>query len=425
MGEKGGRMAGRVARWVLTALVWSGIVGGLAVTIIPRFLDRIYYEGPASDHFDGARFSNPGADDTIAPPTGGSRAGFLWSMITGQRARGPWPDSVPVTPGLPDASLIPCPELTGGASVENWGRCHRGPMDAGAMSATWVGHATVLVQTAGFAMLTDPVWSDRAGPFGLGPKRVTPPGIRIGHLPKIDLIVVSHNHYDHLDLDTLKALWDRDQPVIVTALGNDALLASRGIPSVALDWGGTHRAGRATVHVTRNHHWSTRWATDRNRALWSSFVVDTPTGRVYFAGDTGFGDGEWTRAAAAIRAANGTVPPVRLALLPIGAFRFRPGQMHTTSHIGPEQAVTLWNRMGRPLTMAIHWGTFRLSDEGRDTPPAMLSSIMRCVGADPARFAPWPVGVARPVPAATAAGPSIDEVRIGRCGQQPDVLALP
>lgn len=414
----------RIARWTLTIIVWAGIIAGLAITIIPRFLDRIYYAGPASGHYDGARFFNPGIDDTVAPPAGGSRTGFILSMATGQRMRGPWPDNVAVTPGLPDAALIACPALTGGARVENWSRCNRGAMDPAAMSATWVGHATVLVQTAGFAMLTDPIWAERAGPLGIGPGRVMAPGIRIADLPKIDLIVVSHNHYDHLDLDTLKALWDRDRPVIVTALGNDALLASRGIRSVALDWGGSHAVGRAMVHVTRNHHWSTRWGSDRNRALWSSFLVDTPAGRVYFAGDTGFGDGQWTRAAAAIPAIDGTVPPVRLALLPIGAFRFRPGQMHTGSHIGPEQAVTLWNRMGRPTTMAVHWGTFRLSDEGRDTPPAMLDSIMRCAGADPARFAAWPVGVARRVAPPTPVA-EIDEARITRCGTSPEVRALP
>lgn len=413
-----------IGRWALATIVWALILLGLAISIVPRFLDRIYYSGAPTGHFDGARFFNPDGEDTSAPPSGGSRAAFMWSMATGRRERGAWPERVPVTPGYPYAALTPCPELSGGARVENWARCARGPMPADAMAATWVGHATVLVQSAGFAMLTDPIWAERAGPLGIGPKRVTKPGIRIDDLPKIDLIVVSHNHYDHMDLDTLKALWDRDRPVIVTSLGNETIMAAHGIDAVALDWGQSRAVGPAVVHVARNHHWSTRWGSDRNRALWSSFVVDTPAGRVYFAGDTGFGDGEWTRQAAATRAADGSVPPVRLALLPIGAFRFRPGQMATGSHIGPAQAVTLWNRMGRPTTMAIHWGTFRLSDEARETPPAMLAMIMRCAGADPARFAPWPIGEARPVSAAADSRP-LDDAVVARCGRTPAVLALP
>ena len=405
------------------AVLWVLIIGGLTMMIVPRFLDRIYYSGDANAHFDGSHFYNPDGDDTSAPPSGGSRSSFIWRMATGTGQRGAWPATIAVTPGHPHPDLTACPALTGGAQPKNWGRCSREPIADDAMAATWIGHATVLVQTPGFAMLTDPVWAVRAGPFGIGPQRVTAPGIAIDNLPKIDLIVVSHNHYDHMDLATLKKLWDRDRPVIVTSHGNEAIMAAHGIEAVALDWGDNHVVVPATVHVARNHHWSGRWGVDRNRALWSSFVIDTAAGRVYFAGDTGFGDGEWTRAAAAIPRTDGSVPPVRLALLPIGAFRFRPGQMATGSHIGPPQAVTLWNRMGRPQTMAIHWGTFRLSDEARDTPPQMLRLMMRCVGADPARFSDWPVGQARLV-APASIGAIIDDQRVAQCAQSPATTRL-
>lgn len=443
-------MVKRGVRWVGIGLWWLLIVAGLALTIVPRFLDRIYYEGTAGAHFDGARFFNPDGEDTAAPPTGGSRFGFIWRTVTGADGRPAWPDTVAVTPGYGDARLIRCPALTGAARVENWGRCNPGAMAIGAMSATWVGHATMLVQTPGFAMLTDPIWAERAGPYGVGPRRVTAPGIAIDDLPRIDLIVVSHNHYDHMDLVTLKALWDRDRPHIVTSLGNDSILRAAGIGAgapervIALDWNealnqtatcaGDPSATAApcpswTVHVTRNHHWGSRWGSDRNRALWSSFTIDTPSGRVFFAGDTGFGDGQWAREAMAAPGPGGAGPagtatPVRLAILPIGAFRFVPGQMGTGSHIGPREAIKIWNRLGRPLSVGVHWGAFRLSYEARDTPPQMLSALLRCAGANPADFTSWRIGQSMAVPPAQTV-PAIDEARVDSCATTATVRALP
>jgi hypothetical protein len=208
-------MIGTVLRVLLLTLLVIGVVLGLVVTIVPRFLDRIYYRGSESDHFDGARFFNPDGEDTAAPPGGGSRGGFLVRYLTGRDGRPPWPEQVKV------AQATPAERVEGDRMV-----------------ATWVGHATVLVQSQGLNILSDPVWSRQAGPFGFGPKRVTAPGVAFEQLPKIDLIVVSHNHYDHMDLATLKRLWDRDRPLIVTSLGNDAILRSKGIEATALDWGG-------------------------------------------------------------------------------------------------------------------------------------------------------------------------------------------
>ena len=357
----GGRGVGRIGRRLCWGLAWTVGVVAFAATVLPPFLDRVYHEGPVSDHFDGQRFFNPDGDDT-GVPTGGSRAGFLWSRLTGA-GQPEWPERVAVRPSPP---------------------AERPPLAAGEMRVTWVGHATALIETPGLNILTDPVWSERAGPFGFGPKRVAAPGIRFDDLPPIDLVVVSHNHYDHMDLATLKRLWEQNRPTIVTSLGNDAILRAAGIgdggptgPIMALDW--SERAyplshgsdgyayteaearGGATdlstlpnrVTVTRNHHWGSRWGADRNRALWSSFVIDTPSGVIFFAGDTGLGDGEWP--AEALAAAG---KPLRLALVPIAAFRFRPGQLGTGSHIGPPDALRVWNRLGRPWTLPIHWAPF-------------------------------------------------------------------
>ncbi len=340
-----------------TFLLFLVVALCFAASLVPPFLDRIYYEGPVSDHYDGARFYNPDGDDTAAPPSGGSRTGFLARRLTGAGERAAWPENVAVTPARPAPRV-----------------------DGSEMVATWVGHATMLVQTQGLNILTDPIWSDHAGPFGLGPRRVAEPGIRFEDLPKIDLILVSHNHYDHMDLDTLKRLWDRDRPTIVTSLGNDTLLNKQGIEARAVDWGARMalRPG-IEVAVTRNHHWGSRWFVDRNRALWSSFTVRLPGGNIFFAGDTGMGDGRWPGEAAALG-------PVRLAILPIGAFRFARGQMGTGSHIGPIDAARVFSRLGAAEGIAIHWGTFRLSDEGYDTPPKMLAEVMRCARAPADRF---------------------------------------
>jgi L-ascorbate metabolism protein UlaG (beta-lactamase superfamily) len=262
-----------------------------------------------------------------------------------------------------------------------------------AMRVTWVGHATMLVQTRGLNILTDPIWSDVAGPFGLlGPRRVAAPGIRLRDLPKIDVILVSHNHYDHMDVATLKTLWDRDRPRILTSLGNDTVIRSGGAQAQALDWG--QRVGVApgvAIVATRNHHWGSRWGSDRNRALWSSFTIVLPGGNVFFAGDTGPGDMRWPAEASRLG-------PVRLAILPIGAFRFGPGQMVTGSHIGPREAVQVFDGLGASFGFPIHWGTFRLSFEGYDTPPRMLDLFTRCAGVGSDAFRARRIGVAVAVP---------------------------
>lgn len=357
--------AGALALWLLIAAL-------LAVTIVPAFLDRIYYRGPETGHFDGARFSNPDGEISFPVPPGERRGNLFWRFILGRADRAPWPERIDVRQTRPPA------RVTGAA-----------------MRATWVGHATVLIQTAGLNILTDPQWSDYASPFpGVGPKRVAAPGVAFDDLPKIDIVVVSHNHYDHMDLPTLKRLWDRDRPLIVTPLGNDTILADAGVPATALDWSLTARLKGAQVHVIRNHHWSSRWGRDRNRALWSAFLIETPSGNVFFAGDTGMGDGKWPLEAL-------RYGPVRLAIVPIGAFRFYPGQMETGSHIGPEQAAEMFEMLHPARGIPIHWGTFRLSTEGYDTPPRMLDIFLRCRALDPLAFRALRIGEQVMVPEQT------------------------
>jgi L-ascorbate metabolism protein UlaG (beta-lactamase superfamily) len=366
----------RVLKWVGTALLFFAIAICFAPTVVPPFLDRIYYEGPASDHFRNGRFFNP-------RETGfryGAPFRFFNRWATGERAQ--WPEHVPVTQTEPPPRV-----------------------DGDEMRVTWVGHATVLIQTQGLNILTDPIWSQRASPFSfMGPRRVRAPGVAFSRLPKIDLVLISHNHYDHLDLATLKRLWDRDRPLIVTSLGNDTILANAGIPKrglhkrvgvVAQDWdeevpvfecksiepgsemGLEDCSTPFAVYVTRNHHWSSRWGTDRNRALWSAFVVQVGGDRIFYAGDTGFGDGSWVREAAARG-------PFRLAIIPIGAYE--PRDFMKTNHVNPEEAMRIFEALDPVRALGIHWGTFQLTFEPIDEPRQRLEALKRQRGLRPDRF---------------------------------------
>ncbi len=384
----------RMMRGTGTAMLFVVIAICLSIVVVPPFLDRIYYRGAKTGHFDGTRFFNPDGEDTIVAPTGGNRSNFIFRYLTSSDGRPAWPAHIPVTPAHVAARV-----------------------DGTQMVATWIGHATVLIQTQGLNILTDPIYGDTAGPFGIGPRRVAAPGIAFDDLPRIDIVLVSHNHYDHMDLGTLKRLWDRDRPLIVTSLGNDAVMQAAGITSVARDWGGRVpvRPG-VDVIVTRNHHWDSRWGVDRNRALWSSFVVTLPGGNIMFSGDTGLGDGKWPAEAA-------RYGPIRLALIPIGAFRFQPGQMGIGSHIGPIDAAEVFVRSRARAAIGIHWGTFRLSYEAYDTPPKLLEAVKACRGIS--GFDTVPIGRSTEIMAADTPVPLLPVIPLDpKCLDTPTVRAL-
>ena len=209
-------------------------------------------------------------------------------------------------------------------------------IDGNATRVSFVGHATFLIQSGGLNLLTDPVWSERASPLSfLGPRRRNPPGVAFDDLPRIDVVLLSHCHYDHMDLATLSRLWERHQPLIVTPLGNDAIIRNghRSIEVTPADWGDTIPLGDAgCVTLVPAHHWSARGFGDRNRALWSGFVIEGPGNcRIYFAGDTGFGEGRPFRYVVEHHG------PPDLALLPIGAYE--PRWFMGPQHMNPEDAV--------------------------------------------------------------------------------------
>jgi L-ascorbate metabolism protein UlaG (beta-lactamase superfamily) len=334
--------------WLRTGAVVLAVLAG-GVLLAGMALDPGPVDRPVSDHFDGERFSLPGHANVGDK----SFADLVRWQVTREAA--PWPDGVPVTPALPAARV-----------------------EGGALVATMVGHATVLVQTRGLNILTDPIWAARASPVGFaGPKRVTAPGIDFANLPKIDLVVVSHGHWDHLDVSTLKALWERDRPLILVPLGHKALLAEAGVAARELDWGEQATLGPVTAVAEPVYHWTSRWFADRNRALWAGWSLLTPDGTIYFAGDTGYGDG------AAFRAVR-RHGPVRLALLPVGAYE--PRWFMAEQHMNPAEAVQTMADLGARRALGLHWGTFQLTDEAWGAPRADLAAALRTAGLDGSVF---------------------------------------
>lgn len=289
---------------------------------------------PYPRHFDGKRFFNPG---------GPSPRGFF-DVLRWKFTSRPEPSPVfaeDVTPSRPPSQV-----------------------DLGQLHMTMINHSTVLLQQHNLHILTDPIWSERASPVArIGPRRRRIPGVRWEDLPRIDAVLLSHNHYDHLDLPTLRRLMARGQSQFIVPRGVGQLLTSQGIgPIHELDWGDCLSLGTTRIHGVPAVHFSARGLFDRNRSLWCGYFLETPCGAVYFAGDTAFGDHF-----AAIRE---RFRPPRLALLPIGAYR--PRWFMSAVHMDPEEAVQAHKILDAAASVAIHHGTFQLADEALDTPQRQL-----------------------------------------------------
>ena len=338
-------------RRFLTALTLPFLAAGGWIGL--RSNANPYYSGPVSDHFDGTQFFIEGFTKEH------SRMDLLrWQ--TG-RKKAPWPEQLP---GLNDKP----PQRVQGS----------------AMRVSYVGHATVLVQTHGLNILIDPVWAERASPVQwAGPKRINAPGINLGDLPPLDVVLVSHNHYDHLDLATLGVLAAAHRGArFLMPLGNDALMQGI-VPAdrmATFDWGAQTEIGPGcAVHFEPSYHWSARGLFDRRMALWSAFVITTPSGKIYHIADTGFADG------ALFRQAREKHGGFRLAILPIGAYE--PRWFMRDHHINPDEAVQILQLCGAQQALAHHWGTFQLTDEPVDEPPRLLETALVREQIPAARFA--------------------------------------
>lgn len=318
--------------WIWPALCVAGLLSACASP----------WQGPVTPHFDGSRFSNPGHTKNS------SVGGYLWLRLTSSQAT--WPDTVPLVQEPPPPARV----------------------DDGTALVTFVGHATVLIQVAGLNILTDPLWAERASPFSFaGPKRVQPPGVAFDALPRIDVVLISHNHYDHLDLPTLQRLNARDRPRVIVPLGNKALVAE-AMPASRVsehDWGDSvSLEGGVSVQVEPMLHGSGRTPFNQQATLWAAFVVQTGPIKIYHVGDSGYGDGEL------FRATGRKYGSFDLAILPIGAYE--PASFMADSHMTPGDAVKLKADVRARRAMAHHFEAFQLGFEAHGAPrQALLAAL--------------------------------------------------
>jgi L-ascorbate metabolism protein UlaG (beta-lactamase superfamily) len=291
------------------------------------------------DHFDGHKFHNL---------EGPAQHGFLrfvrWQLT---RKRGEWNKWTESGPGAPPPVRV----------------------NGDGLRVTFINHATVLIQTAGLNILTDPIWSDRASPFTwAGPKRHRPPGLRFEDLPPIEVVLLSHNHYDHMDIATLIRLKNEHQPQFINGLGNRALLKKHGIvEAIELDWWQkTELSKEVSIACVPAHHCSGRSLSDTNRTLWCGFVIQGPGGNIYFAGDTAVGSH--------FKQIKDRFGEFRLAILPIGSYL--PGWFMHPVHLSPAEAVKVHQLLQPDASVAIHFGTFALGDDGEVQPVRELQKAL-------------------------------------------------
>jgi L-ascorbate metabolism protein UlaG (beta-lactamase superfamily) len=289
------------------------------------------YNGPVSDHFNGKTFINP---QGIKPK--GLTDVLRW-MLTRKPAKWKPLDDYHDQPRMDKA-------------VSN------------GLRVTFVNHSTFLIQTDHVNILTDPVWSERVSPLSwLGPRRTRKPGLALTDLPKIDLILLSHNHYDHLDIATLKILYRRFKPIVYVPLGVSAFLHKHGITQTTeLDWWNEKIFNETlSIQSVPAQHFSGRGMFDRDATLWCGFVLKKPEGNIYYAGDTGYNP-------VTFKEIGRRCSPVSLAFIPIGAYK--PDWFMSPVHCSPEEAVTIHQEVGATQSIAMHFGTFPLADEDRDDP---------------------------------------------------------
>src|SRR5262245_3552675 len=247
--------------------------------------------------------------------------------------------------------------------VPRAGRAPVVPFDPRALALnpglTWIGHASFYVRQDGRSFLTDPIYSERASPLSFaGPRRLVPPGVPLAALPALDFVLLSHDHYDHTDLETLRAIAARDVPFVVPT-GVGELVAKAGGRAIELGWWESTTLGGLRLHCVPAQHFSSRSLTDRNRRLWAGWVVEGPSRRFYFAGDTGYFPG--------FAEIGRRLGPIDLAAIPIGAYL--PRAMMGRVHMNPEEAVQAARDVGTARAVGMHWGTFDLADEPIDEPP--------------------------------------------------------
>lgn len=330
----------------------------LTMLLVGLLISAPRYRGPVSDHFDGSRFINPGS---VKAKSG---CEVLKWMIN--RKQGPWKEDL----------------------ANHYGKHPLGHFKGG-VRITFVNHSTFLIQVDGVNILTDPVWSKRVSPFEwIGPKRMKRPGIRFGDLPRIHLVLLTHNHYDHLDIKTLRMIFGAHHPRFVTPLGIMDYLNRNYINSATdIDWWQEIQFDdRIKIQSVPAQHFSGRGLSDRDATLWCGYVIKTREGNIYFAGDTGYNE-------TTFKDIGSRCGPFKFSVLPIGAYK--PGWFMSPIHVSPEESVRIHRDIGSPLSIAMHFGTFPLADDSADDPVKDLVLAMAKHGVEPDEFVTFREGEAR------------------------------
>lgn len=325
-----------------TALATGAVAATLAGVVAAQ-------ESGAPAHHKPGGFRNPGGLEGHGNPPATVTLPFFLRRAAGTLSNAP----------------VPAPPV-----VANNGAFLRENALGSVPTVTWIGHSTLLVQMGHVTFLTDPTWSRTASPVPLGPRRFVAPGLRMEDLPHVDFAVVSHNHYDHMDLETLEHLVDRGTRIFVP-LGNARTLRSAGIRSVEeFDWWDSRKVEGVEVHCVPGRHWSRRGLFDGDEALWSGWAVVAQDRRFYFAGDTGMFPG--------FREIGERLGPFDLAAVPIGAYE--PQAMMKPAHMNPEEAIQAAIALRAQRSLAVHYGTFDLSDEPVDEPPRRYRAASEASG---------------------------------------------
>lgn len=367
--------------------------GRLGLVLLAGFLAHSawgnpYYD-PSKPHHTPTGFRN-NYIETVAK----SISDLLRWKWQSMRADVPKPSATATPVVTPDLALIRGYRRTAAAS---------GVASPAALS--WIGHATLLVQANGLNVLTDPMFSERASPVQIvGPKRVQPPGIALDDLPPIDVVIVSHSHYDHLDrasvvaLD-LKAKRDGQTTLFLVPLGLKPWMATLGITEVVeLDWWQHHGVRGVEFHLTPVQHWSARGLGDQSQTLWGGWAVLGPDLHWYFGGDAAYSkDFSDTRDHFANRHGQAQGGGFDLALLPVGGYE--PRWFMRAQHINPEEAVQAHLDLGAKRSVGMHWGTFPMTDESLDQPPKDLASASTALGVNDDSFVVMKIGETRQLPA--------------------------
>jgi L-ascorbate metabolism protein UlaG (beta-lactamase superfamily) len=314
--------------WTILGLI---ILAPFVSIAIGMFLSAPKYKGPVSDHFDGSKFHNPGS----VAVKGGMEV-FKWMI---NRKKKPWTEDL----------------------RENYGKRPPDRFKDG-IRITFINHSTFLIQVGGLNILTDPIWSKRPSPFPwAGPKRMRLPGIRFEDIPRIHLVLLTHNHYDHLDLPTMRMVFGSHHPEIITPLGIKKFLDQQFIGgSAELDlWEEQRIKDQLTIQAVPAQHFSGRGFLDRDATLWCGYVIKSAHGNIYFAGDTGYN-------AQTFKEIGVRCGPVKISLLPIGAYQ--PAWFMSPVHASPEESVKIHLDVGSQKSIGIHFGTFPLADDGPEDP---------------------------------------------------------